>query len=222
MRFILVLVLASVSSLALGLSEARVTADSLNVRKNPGGELVDKVGEGQLVKLVSEKDGWSQILYLKGESENASFGWVSSDFIELRFEAENTDCIRHPDTGENHCLSTMPANLQCHLHENITESSYKGCSVEIRYELSGLAGLNEPLKVSCHSELSIKTENDSAWKSAGQSLELVFTEYPEQRFMDAMVLEFEFGEQNPAAQAQIADTRCELLRETSLAHQEHD
>jgi len=59
--------------------EARVTANSLNVRSGPGTDnpAVESVKKGELVTIVSTEGDWSQI-----RLEDGTLGWVATKYLE--------------------------------------------------------------------------------------------------------------------------------------------
>ena len=80
-----------------GMETATVTAESgstVNLRKTPGGDLVDRVPVGSVVQVVSYQPGaqWAQVAY-QGKS-----GWMNVAFLRMEAGTEATDSAA--DDGE--------------------------------------------------------------------------------------------------------------------------
>lgn len=68
---------------------ARTTADILNVRNGPSGQVINKLPNGSLVAVLEQKKNWAKVLYLnKRDAGDVRHGWVHMDYLSLFFEPD--------------------------------------------------------------------------------------------------------------------------------------
>ncbi|MFE8696839.1 SH3 domain-containing protein [Cytobacillus sp. FJAT-53684] len=70
-------------------SNGRITSNSLNIRSTPSldGSIIGKLGAGDTVKILSQKNGWTEISYSGNQA------WISSQYVEVE--------KAHSDTNES-------------------------------------------------------------------------------------------------------------------------
>lgn len=191
-------------SQCFALTDAVVTGDNLNVRKSPGGEVVDKLKRDTSVKIVRDTNGWAQVVYLKNNSEDTSFGWVSSKFLDLQFVAQSTHCT-HTDSGDESCISMMAPELQC--QKTAGELGYSECSVKIRYEVKETAQIEADRHVLCSAALASKHVSTDQWTmlvdESAQNLE-------RGKSRRVVLLTFDFGDETAVTDIRIEKSQCEI------------
>ena len=57
---------------------AKVTASSLNLRKNPNGDIITQIPNNATVKIVSTSGTWTQVVY------GSYTGWVASEYLQIK------------------------------------------------------------------------------------------------------------------------------------------
>ena len=206
----------SFSMACFGLAEATVTGDNLNVRKYPNGELVEQLQRHHPVRVVKEKDGWSQIVYTNIENGTTAFGWVSSDFLELAFEAETTECMVDPKSGQDLCFAIMEPDLQC--NRQADSAGYSDCSIDIRYELSGIENIEKEMGLACEISLITKKLATEEWHTLTQSAEASHS--VEAKLRESMDFNIQFPKGQPISYARVNNTDCELIYEDMPANAE--
>lgn len=207
-RFLFVFTFWFISVTAFGLTEGRVTVDSLNLRKLPDGEIIGKLPIDQTVKLVAQNSGWSQILFLDDDSDEALYGWVSSKYIELQPEIVSTECkVNAPDNSE-YCLTMIKPNLQCQLAEQ-TEN-FSACTVDIRYELSGSQAQTKGLIVVCTSDMKTRNHQNQDWQAHTQTANTYHGESLTAQTSGSVEINFEFGAESRVKYFRLTRSVCEL------------
>ena len=206
-RSIIALFLLSFSTACLGLADAKVTGNNLNVRKFPNGELVEQLRLNHPVRVVKEQDGWSQIVYTTSEGGLTAFGWVSSDYLEYAFEAETTECVIDPMNGQDLCLATMEPDLQCNRQNQ--SLGYSNCSIDVRYELSGNGDAEKELGISCVISLITKKLASNEWHNLTHSTKTSHSVSTTIR--ESLDLNIEFPKEQPISYVRVDSTECELI-----------
>lgn len=83
-----------------GTKWAEVTTTTLKVREEPSTDAVTLtlIPLGESYQVLKEKDGWVKILLDEGEEgEEATTGWVSKDYVDIRVEFEHAISIEEEE-----------------------------------------------------------------------------------------------------------------------------
>lgn len=68
------------------MAKGRVTADGLNLRLAPGGEIVLELAKGDVVSIIKSEQHtklWHFVHYSNPTSGYGKYGWVSAEFVEV-------------------------------------------------------------------------------------------------------------------------------------------
>ena len=139
----------------------QVTADSLNVRDNPNGKVIDKLSKYSIVGLVSLQNTWANIIYLGKDKKIMKKGWVSVAYVKFLKNSSGhsvtgDDCQTEYDTDSEVCVSVDNVKLKC--SESLMSNSYDRCYVDIDYSLSTNYEGDDSLDVTVECEAEVKYE----------------------------------------------------------------
>lgn len=194
---------------------AVTTADSLNVRSSPNGEVVHSLPAGSVVAIQQISGGWAHVFYLdQKRSSGSSTGWVSAQYLRITSgggsaTATGDDCKKERKSGAKVCLEVTDADFEC--DENYSGDYYDSCEIEIDYEIrSDYRGESRiAVDIECEGRVSYKAResyNSSDSESESESHYL----RANRTISDSMELEFSYSYYQEVYSAEVDSLECEL------------
>lgn len=206
-----------------GVTIATTTAETLNVRESPGGEVIDQLPRGTRVAIIDTRDGWAAITYFsrgeatdfsRGEATDAGSGWVSVQYLRRASGGTpygyGSECESEDRSGAEVCLNVSDASLDC--DESYLGDYYDSCDVAISYRLeTNHRGQSDiEVDVSCNAEISYErrdrygstSDYSSNWFS--HDLGAHDSEY------GSMNLHFSFSSFDEVVSAEIESVDCRI------------
>jgi len=194
---------------------AVTTADSLNVRSSPNGEVIDSLPAGSVVALQRVSGGWAYVLYLdESKRPGSGVGWVSAQFLRVASEgtglsATGDDCRKERKSGAKVCLEVTSADFDC--DEHYSGEYYDSCEIEVDYEIrSDYKGDSRIyVDIECEARVSYKTResydsSDSDSESESHYLRANRT------IRDSLELDFSYSDYQEVYSAEVDSLECEI------------
>lgn len=191
---------------------AVTTADSLNVRSTPAGEVVDQVPLGTRVGVLRVNGSWARVMYLVNNQSDIRHGWVSIQYLRATstgFTGYSSTCEDEYRSGAEVCLEVTDVDLDC--DESISGDYYDECEADIDYELStdyeGQSSIEA--EVSCEAEVSYDARNGYGGSESdddyySHDLYNTGSEY------GSMTLDFSFSRLDEAYDVELESTDCRI------------
>lgn len=208
LAFILTILSNSVQAVPIAIT----TADSLNVRAAPRGEVIDSIGMSSRVEILNFSGKWAQVVYFKGRDSRRSVGWVSVEYLQLISRGGvslSGNCDTESQTGAEVCLDVNDAEIEC--DENYAGNYYQDCEVEVEYDIEtdyrGESSIDT--EIECEVEISLKTResynsNESDDESESHSLDSHDSE------SGSMDFDFSFSSYKEVYSVELEDVECEI------------
>lgn len=151
------LVVVAASAIAFQqVTVAITTAESLNVRQTPGGEVVDRLPRGTRVAVLQTQRQWAQVLYTGSpDTSEMKRGWVSSRYLFLMGDTGlGSTCETEHRSGAEVCVEVTDTDLDC--EESYSGDYYSDCEVQVEYDVTtdyqGQTGIS--VEVECEAAVS--------------------------------------------------------------------
>ncbi|WP_432472088.1 SH3 domain-containing protein [Amphritea sp. HPY] len=202
------------------LTLAKTTANSLNLRSSPGGEVVFSLPKGSHVGLVEVKGTWAMVIYMpNGSADDAKFGWVSTAYLELLngrgkigpgYSVSGDSCSFEYDSGAQVCVTATDIDIDC--RESFDRTYYRGCDVEVDYEVSTDYEGEDHLSadVECEVDIKYKERDGYLWKYDSDDESENHSLYSYGSESGDMDLEFTFSSFREVIQVKVDGVECEI------------
>lgn len=142
---------------ALAMPIGMTTAQSLNVRSAPSGEVVGSLPMGTVAGVLDMRGDWLKIMYFeRGDSSRPREGWIHGQHFRLTTSSGmgGSSCETEYRSGAEVCLNIINTSLDC--REDFSSDTYRSCDVTAEYELTtdyrGQSSLG--VDVSCDAEIT--------------------------------------------------------------------
>lgn len=143
--------------MAVAMPVGMTTAQSLNVRSAPSGEVVDSLPMGTVAGVLDMQGEWLKIMYFEGgDTSRSREGWIHTQYLRLTSASGvgGSSCETEYRSGAEVCLNIINTNLDC--REDLSSDTYRSCDVKAEYELTtdyrGQSSLG--VDVSCDTEIT--------------------------------------------------------------------
>lgn len=166
---LLILLVLSIPVFAQARSYGKTTAETLNVRSKPEGQVVGSLPKNTVVTILSSRGGWVKILSLS-QGQKGVIGWVSEKYIEKDGNQSNQEpssisavaydqCESEYKTGAEVCIKVSNATLDC--SESLFDDYYDNCAVDVTYILDTdyKGGVSISTDVTCEAEISYESKD---------------------------------------------------------------
>lgn len=193
---------------------ATTTAESLNVRESPGGEVIAQLPRGTRVAVTTASDSWARIyFYARGEATELRQGWVSLQYLRRapggRSRAYGSECDSEYRSGAEVCLNVSDVSVDC--DESYSGDYYRDCEVEIDYRLStDYRGQSQiEVEVDCEARVGYKARsgvNSSESDSDSDSFDL----YAGDSAFESMTLDVSFPMYKEVYSVELESADCEI------------
>ncbi|MDL0433684.1 SH3 domain-containing protein [Marinobacter sp. TBZ242] len=197
---------------AVAMPIGMTTAQSLNVRSAPSGEVVASLPMGTVAGVLDMEGNWLKIMYFEGGGTNRSReGWIHSQHFRLTSASGvgGSSCDTEYRSGAEVCLNIINTNLDC--REDLSSDTYRSCDVTAEYELTtdyrGQSSLG--VDVSCDAEITHQTVNGRR-RSSSESEWFSHSLYSQGSDWDAMNLSFSFNSFDDIYRVQLDSVTCRI------------
>ena len=144
-------------AMAVAMPIGMTTAQSLNVRSAPSGEVVDSLPMGTVAGVLDMQGDWLKVMYFEGgDTSRSREGWIHGQYFRLTSASGvgGSSCETEYRSGAEVCLNIIDTNLDC--REDFSSDTYRSCDVTAEYELTtdyrGQSSLG--VEVSCDAEIT--------------------------------------------------------------------
>lgn len=191
---------------------AVTTADTLNVREAPNGDIVDQLPLATRVGVIGAKGTWAKVMYLTDNREEVDQGWVSVQYLRIAGKGASgysSSCQDEYRSGAEVCLQVTSTDLNC--DESYTGDYYDSCEVNINYNLDtdyeGQSSIEA--EVGCDVEISYEARNGyGSSDSDGDSYSHDLYEHDSES--GSMTFDFSFSSYDEVYDVEISSTDCRL------------
>ncbi|WP_445000234.1 SH3 domain-containing protein [Halomonas mongoliensis] len=122
---------------AMAMPIGMTTAQSLNVRSAPSGEVVGSLPMGTVAGVLDVRGDWLKIMYFeRGDSSRPREGWVHGQHFRLTSASGvgGSSCETEYRSGAEVCLNIINTSIDC--REDFSSDTYQSCDVTADYELT--------------------------------------------------------------------------------------
>lgn len=199
---------------------AQTTADSLNVRAIPKGEVLFTLPSNSIVGIVKTQGNWALVVYLPGnDPQSAKQGWVSTSYLKVVGGNRNMgvsgrvsgdDCEYEYDSNAQVCISATNADLDC--RKSYDRTYFKSCDIEVDYDVSTDYEGNDYLSidVECEVEIKYKKRDGYSWRYDSDSESENHTLYSYGSESGDMDFGFTFSSYKEVVNVTIDGVDCEI------------
>ncbi|MCE8037037.1 SH3 domain-containing protein [Halomonas sp. MCCC 1A11062] len=208
--FVLLWLMPVVTAVAMPIG--MTTAQSLNVRSAPSGEVVASLPMGTVAGVLDMQGDWLKVMYFEGgDTSRSREGWIHGQYFRLTSASGvgGSSCEMEYRSGAEVCLNLINTNLDC--HEDLSSDTYRSCDVTAEYELAtdyrGQSSLG--VDVSCDAEITHHTVNGRR-RSSTESDWFSHSLYSHGSDWNAMNFSFSFNSFDEIYRVQLDSVTCRI------------
>ncbi|WP_163558802.1 SH3 domain-containing protein [Halomonas sp. NO4] len=197
---------------AMAMPIGMTTAQSLNVRSAPSGEVVDSLPMGSVAGVLNMQGDWLKVMYFEGgDTGRPREGWIHSQHFRVTSATGGggSSCETEYRSGAEVCLNIINTNLDC--REDFSSDTYRSCDVTAEYELTtdyrGQSSLG--VDVSCDAEITHHAVNGMR-RSSSESDWFSHSLYSHGLDWHAMNFYFRFNTFDEMYRVQLDSVTCRI------------
>ncbi|MBZ0330666.1 SH3 domain-containing protein [Halomonas sp. ANAO-440] len=198
--------------MAVAMPIGMTTAQSLNVRSAPSGEVVASLPMGTVAGVLDMQGDWLKIMYFEGgDTSRSREGWIHSQHFRLTSASGvgGSSCETEYRSGAEVCLNIINTNLDC--REDFSSGTYRSCDVTAEYELTtdyrGQSSLG--VDVSCDAQMTRHAVNGMR-RSSSESNWFSHSLYSHGSDWNSMNLSFRFNTFDEVHRVQLDSVTCRI------------
>lgn len=185
---------------------AITTADALNVRDKPHGQIIGTLVSGTVVMIRRLAGDWAEIDYLN-RADVIRTGWVSKKYLRVVRVGSIGERSYHTLDEADFWLDVTDAELHC---MRGFSDGYRSCTVTVSFDIeTDYDGDDTPtIDVECEAELTYSTADGFSFSRSESGSEMIYMNWRSES--SSIDIEFIFFSVEPVVRVKLRDASCEI------------